>query len=73
MATGTKRLAAEEDLLLGYGQIEQERGGSNYIVTKINAGSIPYSGSKETGDLVTVKDVIEQILASTSVNVVTEW
>lgn len=73
MATGTKRLAGAEDLLLGSGTISQERDGNTYVITKINSSVIPFTGDETTGDLVTLKDILDQILASSGVDVVTEW
>lgn len=73
MGIGTKQLAGEQDLLLGQGTVEQNRGGQNYDIKKINAGSIPYTGEPGDSGYQSTKDIIEIILGSTNLNAVVEW
>jgi len=73
MAFGTKSLIVKEDILFGEGQIEQNRGGNNYVVTKINADIIPYSGDPDNNDVKSIKEIIDNILVASSLDVVVEW
>lgn len=73
MGVGTKQLAGEQDLLLGQGTVEQDRGGVNYDIKKINADSIPYTGEPGDAGYQSTKDVLEIILGSTSIDAIVEW
>lgn len=53
-----KQLAGAEDVLLGQGQVNQDRGGVSYPISKLNAGNIPYSGDQATNDFVSVLEKI---------------
>jgi hypothetical protein len=73
MGVGTRNLGGKEDLLLGQGQVEQDRDGALYTITKINANHIPYSGDDETDDMISVKQVIDGLIASSPTDTVVEW
>jgi len=53
-----KQLAGVEDLLLGQGQVNQDRGGTGYPISKLNSGNIPYSGDQATNDFVSLLEKI---------------
>jgi len=53
-----KQLAGAEDILLGQGQVNQDRGGTLYPITKLNASNIPYSGDQVNNDFVALLDKI---------------
>ena len=73
MGVGTRNFGGKEDLLWGQGQVEQDRDGALYTITKINAAHIPYSGDDETNDMVSIKQTIDDLIASSSTDVVVEW
>lgn len=73
MSFGAKSLIVKEDILFGQGQIQQIRAGNNYIVTKVNAESLPYSGDPDTDDVKSVKEIIDDILAASTLDIVVEW
>lgn len=56
-----KALAGVEDLLIGAGVVSQTRNGTTYNITKLNAGTLPYSGDSETLDFVSIKSQIDLI------------
>jgi len=56
-----KDLIGAEDILFGEGEIQQIRDGELVLITKINAGSIPYR--TPTGELITVKAAIDDLYA----------
>jgi len=62
MAELQKQLGGVEDLLIGQGTVVQNRGGTNYIITKLNGNEIPYSG--EGGGAVSVNAKIDEALAT---------
>ena len=59
-----RALAGAEDLLLGQGTVTQKRNNISVTISKFNADNIPYTGDAETGDLVTVKEEIDNINAA---------
>lgn len=72
MGTGTKRLAGEEDLLLGQGQVEQTRKGQVVVINKVNSGSIPFQGEPGDANYKSVKTIIDELLVEGSEGIV-EW
>jgi hypothetical protein len=57
-----KQLAGQEDMLLGQGTVNQDRGGTTYPISKLNGDVIPFSGDTETADLVSVNTAIQLAL-----------
>jgi len=49
-----KQLAGAEDIMLGQGQVSQDRGGVQYPISKLNSNNIPYSGDQATNDFVSL-------------------
>lgn len=60
----TKQLGAAEDLLLGDGQVVQVRNGQAITVTRFGANSIPYSGTPEEGNVVSIRSKLESTIAT---------
>lgn len=56
-----KDLIGKEDILFGEGEVQQIRDGELVLVTKINAGSIPYRTPE--GDLITVAEALDFLYA----------
>ncbi len=73
MGVGTRNFGGKEDLIFGQGAVEQDRDGANYTITKINASHIPYSGDESTNDMKSVKETIDEIIASSNFDTVVEW
>ncbi len=73
MGVGTRNFGGVEDLVFGQGAVEQDRDGANYTITKINATHIPYTGDDATNDMVSVKQVIDDLLASSVTDTIVEW
>lgn len=73
MGIGTRNFGGEEDLIFGQGAVEQDRDGANYTITKINATHIPYTGDEETNNMVSLKQTMDDLIASSSTDVVVEW
>ena len=69
---GKRQLAGAEDMLLGQGQVEQNRKGNNITITKLNADVIPFQGEPGDGDYKSTKDIIDEILVGGSEAIV-EW
>ena len=57
-----KQLGAAEDLLLGDGTVTQVRNGVPIQVTRFGAASIPYSGTPEDGNVVSIREKLENTL-----------
>lgn len=60
----TKQLGAAEDLLLGDGQVVQIRNGQPITVTRFGANSIPYSGTPEEGNVVSIRAKLDSTIAT---------
>lgn len=58
----TKQLGAAEDFLLGDGQVVQMRNGQAIAVTRFGANSIPYSGTPEEGNVVSIRSKLESTI-----------
>ena len=54
-----KDLIGAEDVLFGEGEVQQIRDGELVLVTKINAGSVPYR--TPSGELTTVKEALDYL------------
>jgi len=65
-----KQLAGVEDILFGQGQVNQDRGGTSYPITKLNASNLPYSGDVDTSNFVSLYDKVTQLstAATTSIS-----
>lgn len=57
-----KHLGAAEDLLLGDGVVTQVRNGVPMQVTRFGANSIPYSGTLEQGNVISIRQKLESTL-----------
>ena len=55
-----KALMCIEDLHQGTGTIVQVRKGAEYILNKISALTLVFSGDTSTSDLVYIKEVVDQ-------------
>jgi hypothetical protein len=74
MAYGSKSLIVTQDILFGQGKAEQMRFNNLYVVDKVNAGSIPYTGDPATNDVVSVKTILDGLVAAGSgTPAIVEW
>lgn len=65
-----KSLIGEEDLLLGFGTVNQTRGTSTLPINKINSSTIPYSVDLSIKDKLDVIDSTIALIPSVSRNTI---
>jgi len=57
-----RQKAGVEDLLFGFGNVQQIREGENVVVTMLNADSIPYDSTRS------IKDALDELFSKVGGN-----